>query len=486
MIIHTFCVNCQIILTLRGKYGTVNNKSNVVFVLKKAGFMMTNRLLAQTDIQTSKRPHLHHRDSVTPALGRRIICQQLTQLSGNTLLRKEDIRWLSRRLISQQYTADEIVLRQGVHGDCLGLVKKGRLAAYSPGSQRSTPIRFLLPGDTFGQAMLADGRPSGGTLCAAIDSEILFLRRVDFLAVVELHRSQPQRVIHRRSGLPVMIVLFFVIIAALFMMNPTRQAIALAPYSLGLWLEQRGHTEWVKISWALTQRLSPDWAMLHLSLGNLYFRQGQLDQAKAEFEQALMLRPDLAEAHNGLGLIYAMGSDHAAAINAFEQALALEPGHATVEGNLAFSLHMAGHLDEALRHYAMARLLDAPQPILLANEAIAYYEVGDQTAAASTARQALELNGALAAAHTVLGAVDLAQQHTPEAIPSLEKAVRLDPYYSPAHFYLGLAYKSVAQPTLAVSAFEHALALTSDPLIQREAYWHLTELYGHNDSGAYQ
>jgi Flp pilus assembly protein TadD len=278
------------------------------------------------------------------------------------------------------------------------------------------------------------------------------------------------------------------VIGALLLLKPTRQAVALVPYSTGLWFGQRGYTEWAETTWALTQRLTPDWPAPYLSLGNLYFRHGQLDQAKVELEQALTLTPDLAEAYNNLGLLYAARGDHTTAVEAFLQALALEPGQAIIEGNLAFSLQMTGQRDEALRHYALSRLLDAPQPVPLTNEAIAHYEAGNLAAAESAARQALNLGGASAPAYTVLGAVDLAQQRALEATSFLEEAIHLDPAYSPAHFYLGLAYKSLDRPALAAAAFERALALSPDPLTQHEARRHLSELHGRSgtDAGQYQ
>jgi Tfp pilus assembly protein PilF len=447
-------------------------------VPKKAGLTIAYRLLAETESQASPQEDWMQKGLLlSPPHGRRIIRQRLAQLSGRTLLTGADVVWLSHRLTARHYAAGEVVLKEGTHGDCLGLVRSGQLDVYSSALSRSIPIALLLPGSTFGEAMLTSGQPSDSTLCTTIDAEVLFLRRADFLAVVRQRQSRPAGVVNRRLRRLVVTVLVFLVIGALLILKPTRQAVALVPYGMGLWLGQHGYADWAETTWDLTQRLTPDWAVPHLSLGNLYFRRGRLDQARAELDQALTLTPDLAEAHNSLGLLYAARGDHAIAIEAFRQALALEPGQATVEGNLALSLQMVGQRDEALRHYALARLLDAPRPVLLTNEAIAYYEAGNLAAAESAARQAIDLGGASAPAHTMLGAVDLAQQRALEATLSLEEAVRLDPSYSPAHFYLGLAYKSLNRPVLAVAAFERVLALTPDPLARREACRHLSELY---------
>lgn len=414
---------------------------------------------------------------LSPARGHRIVRQRLEQLSDRLFLSEVDAARLSCRLMVRRYAAGEVILREGVRGDCLGLVMSGQVAVYSSLSNRGGPIVLLLPGSTFGEAMLTDGRSSSSTLCAITDAEVHFLHRADFLAVARQRQSLLANVVSNWRRWPVVTALVFLVIGALLTLTPARRAAALVPYSAGLWLGQHGHADWAETTWALTQRLTTDWAAPRLSLGNLYFRRGQLDRAQAELEQALALMPDLAEAHNSLGLLYAAQGDHATAIEAFQQALALEPGQATVEGNLAFSLQLVGQRDEALRHYALARSLDAPRPVLLTNEAIVHYEAGDLTAAEAAARQALDLAGASAPAHTVLGVVDLAQQRPWAAALSLEKAVHLGPAYGPAHFYLGLAYESLNRPSLAYAAFDHVVSLNHDPLTRREAHRHLSELY---------
>jgi len=410
---------------------------------------------------------------LSPALGRHIVRQRLARLSGRMRLSETDLARLSRQLVARHYAAGEVILMEGVRGDCLGLVTRGQVAVQSSLADRGRPIELLRPGSTFGEAMLSAGQPSGGTLRAVTDAEVLFLRRADLLTVVAPRQPRPAGAISRWSrGLVVTILALLVIVA-----SPLRQAKALVPYSAGLWLSQHGHADWAETAWALSRYLAPGWAAPHLSLGNLHLRRGQPDRARAELELALNLSPDLAEAHNSLGLLYAARGDHEAAIEAFRKALALEPGHAAVEANLAFSLQLAGRRDEALRHYALARSLDAPGSVLLTNEAIAHYETGDLAAAESAARQALDLDDTSAPACAVLGALYLTQGRPRAAESSLARAIRLDPAYGPAHFYLGLAYKALNEPSLAYAAFDYVVFLDHDPLARREAHRQLSELY---------
>jgi TolB protein len=56
---------------------------------------------------------------------------------------------------------------------------------------RDSPTVLLRPGDTFGEAMLVDGRPSGGTVRAVTDTELYVLRRADYLDVLGQRSSRP-------------------------------------------------------------------------------------------------------------------------------------------------------------------------------------------------------------------------------------------------------------------------------------------------------
>jgi tetratricopeptide (TPR) repeat protein len=408
---------------------------------------------------------------------RHIIHQRLAQLSGRVFLSGTDVARLSRQLIARHYAAGEVILKEGTHGDCLGLVTMGQLAVYSSLSSRGSPILHLVPGSTFGEAMLTGGRPSDRTFSAVTDAEVLFLRRADFLDVVEQRQFRSAGRVSRWLRRLAVMVLLVVVMGTMLALKPARQAVALVPYSAGLWLEQRGRADWAGSTWALAQRMLPEWNAPHLSLGNLYLRRGQLGQAEAELERALALTPDLAEAHNSLGVLYAARGDRAAAVEAFRQALALEPGQATVEGNLALNLQLVGQREAALQHYALAHLLDVPHSVPLTNEAIAHFEAGNLAAAESAARRALDLDGTSAPAYTVLGAVCLAQQQPWAAKLALEQAIHLDSAYGPAHFYLGLAYRALNEPSLAYAAFDYVVSLNYDPLARRQAHWYLSELY---------
>ncbi|MBN1582186.1 MAG: tetratricopeptide repeat protein [Anaerolineae bacterium] len=408
---------------------------------------------------------------------RRIMRRQLEQLPDRAFLSSSDIALLCRRLASQRYAPGEAILMEGTHGDCLGLVTGGQVAGYSSLAGRDSPDMLLLPGSVFGEAMLLDGVPSSHTYRAITDTEIRFLRRVDFLGAIDQRRYRLAALINRWLRRLATLVPVLIAIAILLATPFTRQIAVLVPYAAGLWLAQHGRMAGAERALSITVRLAPDWPMPHLSLGNVCLYLGDLAQAESEFRQIISIAPDVAEAYNSLGLLYTIRGNHAMAIPLFERALTAEPGQATVESNLAFSLQLDDQPGKALPHYALARILGIPRPILWVNEAIAHYEVGDRDAAQEIAAQALDLADAAAPAYTVLGAAALPEQ--PEKAADLfMDAIRADPGYVPAHFYLGLAAKLLGQPELAINAFERVLDLNpTDPLAKREARLHLSELY---------
>jgi Tfp pilus assembly protein PilF len=89
----------------------------------------------------------------------------------------------------------------------------------------------------------------------------------------------------------------------------------------------------------------------------------------------------------------------------------------------------------------------------------------------------------LAPAHTLLGVVALEARQAEKALPHLHHAISVDAGYGPAHFFLGLAYKSLGQPAEAVTSFEQALVNASDEATRVRIRRHLAELYETQDQG---
>jgi dipeptidyl aminopeptidase/acylaminoacyl peptidase len=133
---------------------------------------------------------------------RDIVRLRLEQLVGGALLTEAGIARLSQRLVARHYDAGELIIKQGVRGDFMGVVVSGQVVVYSPrddsprAPDQDKPSVLLFPGSTFGEAMLIDGRPSGSLLRAGADTQVYTLRRADFLA--EAGRPSPRSA--RRAG----------------------------------------------------------------------------------------------------------------------------------------------------------------------------------------------------------------------------------------------------------------------------------------------
>jgi len=401
------------------------------------------------------------------------------QLALSWGLKPVDTYRLVRRMRTHTYAPGEIILPRGAHADCLGLVVRGQVAIHLGERGTARPVVVLLPGSTFGEAMLTEGCPSGATLQALARCEIHFLRRADFQALSGRRRTE--RWVGALWWLTIGVVLLVAVslIAGLALSLPfARRAAALVPMGIGQWCRQQGHDRCVEQAWQVAANLALADPNPRLALGTFYFGRGELAAAEQSFEAARALAPDSPEAYNDLGLIYARQGEHERAIAAFRRALELEPGIAATEHNLGFSLQAIHAYEEALSHYQSALALGGPQASTLANMAIAHYEAGQPAQAAEAARQALLYDEALAPAYTVLGAVTLEARRPEEALPDLRRAVALDVNSGQAHFYLGLAYKSLGQPSEAIAAFEQALVTANDEVMRVRIRRHLNELYG--------
>jgi Flp pilus assembly protein TadD len=415
---------------------------------------------------------------LSPAEVHDLIRQRLGQWATGWGLKPADTHRLAQRMFGHMYAPGEILLPRGVRADCLGLVVRGQVAIHLGERGTVRPVVILLPGCTFGEAMLIEGRPSGATLQALTRCEVRFLRRADLQFLRSRRRLERWTAALRLLIAGSALLLVVVLVTALLLGLPaTREAVALVPMSIGQGCHHMGYEECVEGAWQVAANLAPTDPNPLLALGTFSFEQGDIAAAERAFVAAKAVAPDSPETHNNLGLLYAQQGDHIRAIAAFRQALEWEPGVAATEHNLALSLQAIGDFDQALVHYQSALALGHPQTRTLVNMAIAYLETGQPANAADSARQALLHDRALAPAHTVLGAAQLATGHPEEALQSLHQAAALDASSAHAHFYLGLAHKSLDQPMQAIAAFEKALALAEEEAMRVQIRAYLNELY---------
>lgn len=421
-------------------------------------------------------------ERLSPADAHQILRQHLEQLSGPWGLTVADAHRLGRQVQVRTYAPNEVILPKGVRAECFGLIVRGQVAVQVAHRSQTRAVAVLLPGSTFGEAMLGEGRISTSVLQSLSRSEIWFLRRADLERLVQQREAQKRSHQTRRAGAwGVAVVLIWLALLALLSQPMSRQVLAILPMSLGQLCQLHGYAVCAEQSWTVASALAPDDERPLVALGALYLNREQLGPAEELLEKALALSPENPETLNNLGLLYAHQGDHRRAIAAFREALELEPGVQATVNNLAHSLHEVKSYQEALEQYQLAQNLGAPQPSIWANMAVAYYESAQLSRAVEAARQALDDEDTQAAAHTILGAVALAEGQPEEAVSHLQRAVVSDAGPGEAYFFLGLAYKSLDQPSKAISSFEAALALAKDEVTRVRIRQHLIELYNRSE-----
>ena len=415
---------------------------------------------------------------LSPAEAHDIIRQRLGRIAGQWDLNAADIHRLTRRMQTVSYAPGEVILPRGVRGDCLGLVVRGQVAVHVGERGATRLVVILLPGSTFGETMLAKGQVSNAGLQALTHSEIRFLRRAELDALRDERKGERQTAtLWRLIGVSALLLLAVLALTLALVLPASREPLAVVPMSIGQWCADREHESCTWQAWQVAANLAPRDPNPHLALGTFYWERGDAESAAQAFEKARSLAPDLPEAYNNLGLIYARQGKHEEAIAAFRRALELEPGVATTEYNLGASLQANREYEEALAHYQTSLALGGPQVNTLLNMAVAYFEAGQAHDAEFVAQEALQLAPDLAPAHTVLGAVALEVEQPGIALSELQRAIDLDAGSGQAYFYLGLAYKSLNQPTEAIAAFEEALVHATDEVTRTRIRRHLNELY---------
>lgn len=413
-----------------------------------------------------------------PAEAHKIVRQKLGRLARRWRLSPADVHRLARQMQTSTYAPGEVILPRGVRAGCLGLIVRGQVAVHIGQRASTRLVVVLLPGSTFGEMMLAEGRPSNVTLQALSETEIRFLRRSDLLASRTTYRSKLQAVrLQPLLRLGAASLLLLIIALVLLALPAVRQVVALAPMGLGQWCWEREHVACTRHAWQAAASLAPEVPGPLLAVGTFYFEQGETAAAERAFRAAGELAPDLPEVHNNMGLIYARQGDHERAIDQFARALELEPGVAAVEHNLADSLQAMNRYEQAMEHYRVALALGEPRVDTLLNLALACYQAGEFEQAKVAAEQAISHDGELPVAHTLLAAVALEFQRPETALAELEQAIYLDSNYEQAHFYMGLAYKALAEREAAAASFERALAYADDDVTRARIQRHLDELH---------
>ena len=100
-------------------------------------------------------------------------------------LDQQELEALSDVAFTRTFSKDNVIILAEEEGDTLFILKKGqvKVSIVSEGG-REVILSLLGPGSVFGELSLLDGKPRSANVVAIEETELLMLRRVDFLQLI--------------------------------------------------------------------------------------------------------------------------------------------------------------------------------------------------------------------------------------------------------------------------------------------------------------
>jgi tetratricopeptide (TPR) repeat protein len=188
---------------------------------------------------------------------------------------------------------------------------------------------------------------------------------------------------------------------------------------------QADHYRSPETLWRATLAENPDCAVAYYSLGCALMQRGAVDEAIPQFQQAVKINPDYAEAYYNLGNMLFQKGAVDEAIAQFQQAVRINPDDAAAHGNLGSALLQEGKVDEAILHLQQALKIDPDNAVVRNDLGDALLQKGAVDEAIAKFQQAVQINPGYLQAHYNLGSALLQEGKTNEAILQIQKAQAL-------------------------------------------------------------
>jgi len=199
-------------------------------------------------------------------------------------------------------------------------------------------------------------------------------------------------------------------------------------------------------------------------LGEAYMRQGDYTEALRELLKAQKIYPDDHLLQNDLGLVYMSKYRYDLAENHFRKAIQIKPDYAAAKNNLGTVYLAKKDWNSAIKTFKSLEenLLYATPHYPLSNLGLAYYKLEDYATAEKYYLKALEIEPNFIIAMRGLGRTYIALMKIPEAVSTLEKAVREAPTWAELYLDMGSAYRLSGEYTKALLAFHRVTQLAPD------------------------
>jgi tetratricopeptide (TPR) repeat protein len=213
--------------------------------------------------------------------------------------------------------------------------------------------------------------------------------------------------------------------------------------------------------WIHTLACTPDNAVAHRNLGDVFVMQGRSAEAIEQFQQVIKIKPDDAEAHYNLGVAFASQGRDVEAVEHYRKAIQFNPDHAEAHNNLGSLLAKQERPDEAVKQFQQAVRIKPDYIEARYNLGIALASQGRFDEAAGQFRKAIQFKPDYVAAHHNLGNMLAVQGRLDEAIGHYRRALELKPDFVQAHYRLGVALQ--AQRNFGAAITEYRKVLELDP-----------------------
>ena len=101
-------------------------------------------------------------------------------------LTENDLTRVSALVVTKVYPPDNLIVLAEDEGDTLFIIVRGQVkVSIMSEDGREVILSMLGPGDFFGEMSLLDGKPRSATVTAVVETELISLRRSEFLRLLE-------------------------------------------------------------------------------------------------------------------------------------------------------------------------------------------------------------------------------------------------------------------------------------------------------------
>jgi len=206
---------------------------------------------------------------------------------------------------------------------------------------------------------------------------------------------------------------------------------------------------------------NPKSFVAHLAVGSSYLGRGDAARAESLFNRVLEINPNSAEAHVNLGHIFRVQGDTTRALKHFRRALRIDPKSYKAYNQIGAVYLQQNRLEPAEANFRLAHRLNGAYVPAINNLASLYSRASRFTEAERLIARAIKLDRSDVGLYIAMGAIKIRKRQLHKALEFFNKAVDMEPTAPFAHYWRGMALKSLSRSQEAMAAFRTALQIDS-------------------------